>query len=279
MRVLITNDDGIDSPGLTILANVAARAGHEVIVAAPNRQYSGYSSALTADDTENKAGYPEGVQENNGLLTSPGSPPGVDDGVESIAVHASPALIAYAAGLGAFGARPDLVLSGINYGPNIGPAVVHSGTVGAAMSAAAQGIPALAASISTFRPDKWDTANPVIEQCLAWLTKHPHDGRVLNVNIPDVPLAELRGLKEVDLATFGTTPDTVDDRVKHFLFGHLHQGLHVEFPDGTDAHELREGWATVSLLKTFHHEPHEAVLPEFIGAPTPSASTPGGTES
>src|SRR5699024_5007292 len=189
MRVLITNDDGISSPGLTVLANVAHAAGHEVIIAAPNKQYSGYSAALSAENADNISGYPDGPGgADHGLVTSGGRPPGVSDEVESIAVHASPAAITYAAGLGAFGQRPDLVLSGINLGPNIGPAVVHSGTVGAALSAAAQGIPALAASISAFNPQHWDTAYPVIVESLRWLTTHPQDGRVLNVNLPDVPL-------------------------------------------------------------------------------------------
>lgn len=268
MRVLVTNDDGIDSPGLTVLANVAQAAGHEVIVAAPNRQYSGYGAALSADDADEAAGYPDGAHEDHGLLTSEGRPPGVDDRVESIAVHASPALIAYAAGLGAFGPRPDLVLSGINLGPNIGPALVHSGTVGAAMSAAAQGIPALAASISSPRPENWDTAYPVIETALDWLTTHPQDGRVLNINIPDLPLAQVKGLQQVELATFGTVPDTVDRSVRHILFGHRDPDPEAPatFPEGTDVYELMQGWATVSLIRAPHHDIDEAQLPELDAA-------------
>lgn len=266
MRILITNDDGITSPGLSVLANVAHEAGHEVIIAAPNRQYSGYSAALSADDSDDAAGYPSGpVEENHGILTSAGRPPGAPEDVESIAVHASPALIAYAAGLGAFGARPDLVLSGINLGANIGPAVVHSGTVGAAMSAAAQGIPALAASISAFEPQHWDTAYPVIREAFAWLISHPQDGRILNVNIPDVPLEQLRGLRSAELATFGTAPDMVDRTVRHILFGHLatDPDRKPEFPEGTDVHELERGWATVSLIRAPNHDDHQAELPAF----------------
>lgn len=270
MRVLITNDDGISSPGLTVLANVAHQAGHEVIIAAPNKQYSGYSAALSAENGDQSSGYPDGPRSHNhGLRTSPGRPPGVSDDVRSLAVHASPAAIAYAAGLGAFGERPDLVLSGINLGPNIGPAVVHSGTVGAALSAAAQGIPALAASIGSFTPQHWDTAYPVIAESLHWLTTHPQDGRVLNVNIPDVPLEQLRGLRPAELATFGTLPDTVDRSVRQILFAHMDDANDppATFPPGTDVHELMQGWATLSLIRAPRHDVHQAQLPAFEGLP------------
>ncbi|MGC0141537.1 MULTISPECIES: 5'/3'-nucleotidase SurE [unclassified Pseudactinotalea] len=266
MRVLITNDDGVSSPGLTVLANVAHEAGHEVIIAAPNRQYSGYSAALSAENGDNTAGYPSGPSRpQHGLRISTARPPGISDDVESIAVHASPAAIAYAAGMGAFGPRPDLVLSGINLGPNVGPAVVHSGTVGAALSAAAQGIPALAASSASFDPEHWDTAYPVIAEALHWLKTHPQDGRVLNINIPDVPLERLRGLRPAELATFGTLPDTVDRSVRQILFAHMDDSgeAPATFPEGTDVHELMQGWATLSLIRAPRHDVHDAALPAF----------------
>ncbi len=264
MRVLITNDDGVSSRGLTVLADLAQEAGHEVIVAAPNRQYSGYSAALSAENVNNAPSYPDGpTRDDPRLITSPGRPPGLDAEVESFAVHASPAAIVYAAGLEAFGPRPDLVLSGINLGPNIGPAVVHSGTVGAALSAAAQGIPALAASMSSFRPEHWQTAYPVLREALEWLTTHPQDGRVLNVNVPDLPLERLRGLRATELATFGTLPDTVDRSVRQILFAHMQDGQEppARFPEGTDAHELSQGWATMSLIRAPRHDVDEAELP------------------
>ncbi|HLS25816.1 MAG TPA: 5'/3'-nucleotidase SurE [Beutenbergiaceae bacterium] len=278
MRVLITNDDGVASPGLTVLADLAQEAGHEVIVAAPNRQYSGYSAALSAENHDNRPSYPDGpTREDPRLIISPGRPPGVDDGVESFAVHASPAAIVYAAGLEAFGPRPDLVLSGINLGPNIGPAVVHSGTVGAALSAAAQGIPALAASMSSFRPQHWQTAYPVLREALEWLSTHPQDGRVLNVNIPDLPVEQLRGVRAAELATFGTLPDTVDRSVRQILFAHMEDGQQppAQFPEGTDAHELSQGWATLSLIRAPRHDVDKAELPTFDEVSFAGTSAPG----
>ncbi|CAM3348216.1 5'/3'-nucleotidase SurE [Occultella aeris] len=250
MRVLITNDDGIDSPGLVTLAHVAADAGHDVIVAAPNRQYSGYSAALS------------GEAENGVVKTSPGRPDGLREGIESIAVHASPALIAYAAGLGAFGQRPDLLLSGINLGPNVGPAVIHSGTVGAALSASAQGIPALASSIAAEHPKHWDTAYLVLTRAFEWFTSQTQDTRVLNVNIPDVPPAELRGLRAARLATFDVDTDVVNQQIDKLLFRPF-ASHDVHFEDDTDAGYLARGWATMSLLRSHSHDDGAVVLPGF----------------
>src|SRR5699024_12487158 len=131
-----------------------------------------------------------GEHEDGVLTVSERRPPGLREDIESMAVHASPALIAYAAGAGDLGPRPDILLSGINLGPNVGPAIMHSGTVGAAISAAAQDIPALASSITTRQPEHWETAAAVLARALDWLTGHQQDHWVLNVNVPDIPLAD-----------------------------------------------------------------------------------------
>src|SRR5699024_3108291 len=154
MRALITNDDGLDSPGLLPIAHAALDAGYEVLVAAPITQYSRAGAFL--------GGEPEG----SGCEVCEEPTPGLFEEVESLSVHASPALIAYGGVLEFFGPRPDILLSGVNLGPNVGPAVVHSGTVGAALTAAAMRIPALAASMSTMRPQRWDTAQNIISRVL-----------------------------------------------------------------------------------------------------------------
>ncbi len=126
MKALIVNDDGIDSPGLALLARLAVEAGFDVQVAAPHVERSGASASLTA------------LQDEGKLLLSRRP---LDDlpEVESYAVEASPALITFLASYGAFGTAPDIVLSGINLGPNTGHAILHSGTVGAALTAATHG--------------------------------------------------------------------------------------------------------------------------------------------
>src|SRR6201990_2464889 len=126
MRALITNDDGIDSPGLRILAQVAVAAGLEVTVAAPDGERSGTSAMMSA------------LEEGGRLLTEERKLDGLED-VPTLAVRATPAMIAFVAVHGGFGGRPDIVLAGINRGPNLGRAILHSGTVGAALTAASAG--------------------------------------------------------------------------------------------------------------------------------------------
>lgn len=253
MRVLVTNDDGIDSPGLTVLANVAQAAGHEVVVAAPSHQYSGASAALIGHEADGR------------LELTDGTPPGLADGVRAFGVRAAPALIVFAASYGAFGHRPDVVLSGANLGANTGHATLHSGTVGAALSAATQGIPALAASVASAEPRHWETVQQVCETAFAWLVKHVPEGRVLNINVPDVPLERLRGLRKATLADFGAVQAAVKERGEGWV--HMaYEEIDVEHEAGTDAYLLMHGWATSSLLRTPIHDVADPAPPEFTTA-------------
>ncbi|SEE61948.1 5'/3'-nucleotidase SurE [Ruania alba] len=251
MRVLITNDDGITSPGLAILAHVAADAGHEVLVAPPNREYSGYSAGLNGEQGD-----------DGNLLRTEGRPPGLRADIEAFGVHASPALIAYAAGMGGLGPRPDLVLSGINLGPNVGPAILHSGTVGAALSAAAQGIPAVAFSSTGREIEHPETATAVVTEAFRWVTSHPQDGRVLNINMPDIPMAQLRGLRTAVPARFTLEDGERDRQVQRLLFQPFSADA-VTFEPETDAGLLTRGWATATLLRSHTHDESAATMPGF----------------
>lgn len=253
MRVLVTNDDGIASPGLAVLADVAHAAGHDVVVAAPAHEHSGASASLI------------GQQQEGRLELAPGAPPGLAMGVESFGVRAAPALIAFAASYGAFGERPDLLLSGINLGANTGHATLHSGTVGAALAAVTQGIPALAASMASADPVHWDTATDVCRVALEWLTAHLPRDRVLNINVPDVPPDRLRGLQGARLADFGAVQAAVKERGEGWV-QITYEELDVEHEPGTDAYLLERGWATASLLRPPAHEPNGSTVPEFTTA-------------
>ncbi len=255
LRVLVTNDDGIDSPGLAVLANIARAAGHEVVVAAPAHQYSGASASLIGHETDGR------------LELSAGSPPGLAEGIEAWGVRATPALITFAASYGAFGHRPDLVLSGVNLGANTGHATLHSGTVGAALSAATHRIPSLAASVASAEPEHWDAVERVGRVAFDWLVEHAPLGQVLNVNVPDVPLSRLRGLCAARLANFGAVQAAVKERGEGWV--HMaYEEVDVDFEPGTDAYLLSHGFATVSLLRTPTHQESDLPLPEFS---TPAA--------
>lgn len=198
MRVLVTNDDGIESPGLHVLAAVAADAGHEVVVAAPSWDSSGASASLTAVEQDGRL-----CIEETKLDAVPSA--------QAFAVEAAPAFIVRAATTGAFGPAPDLVLSGINAGPNTGHAILHSGTVGAAFTAATFCIPAMAVSLVVDSTPRWESAGAVAAKALKMLERI-EPPTVLNVNVPDVDVAELPALHRGVLAPFGAVQTTVTER-------------------------------------------------------------------
>ena len=115
--------------------------------------------------------------------------------MEAYGLDASPALSVIAGALGAVGPKPDLVLSGINHGVNVGRSVLHSGTVGAALTASQLGISALAVSLRVGDgPDPWESAAELAVALIPLLVAAPVR-TVLNLNVPHLPLAEVRGLR------------------------------------------------------------------------------------
>jgi 5'-nucleotidase len=234
VRVLITNDDGINSPGLHTLATVAIRAGLDVVVAAPHDERSGSSASLVA------------TEEDGRLVVRDEELAGLD--VPAYGVEATPAYICWAGVRGAFGEPPDLVLSGVNKGPNTGHAVLHSGTVGAALTAIAHGVPAMAFSMTAPEPTHWDTAAKVASRSLDWLlSRKAREPVVLNVNVPDVPPADLRGLTAAPLATFGAVQADVDEIGKGFVTLTFSE-IDVSAEPHTDAGLQVSGWATVTAI-------------------------------
>ena len=198
MRALITNDDGIDSAGLRRLAQVAVAAGLKVTVAAPDGERSGTSAAMS------------GLAAGGRLLVANRALDGLQD-VHTVAVQASPAMIVFVGTHGAFGPPPDIVLAGINRGPNIGRAILHSGTVGAALTAASAGLPALAVSLASDRAEHWDTATEATTRALEWFLPRAEVPVVVNVNAPDRPADQLRGLHAARLASYGVARAIIKD--------------------------------------------------------------------
>lgn len=235
MRALITNDDGIDSRGIHTLTRVALSAGLEVTVAAPHAERSGSSAALSA------------LGEGGRLLVERHELDGFD-GVPALAVQASPAMIVFTAARGAFGEPPEIVLSGINHGPNTGRAILHSGTVGAALTAAAHDLPALAVSLATDRPTHWDTGAQVAAHALDWFLAKVHQPYVLNVNVPDIPPDRLRGLRAGGLAGFGAVQANIGERGQGFVAMTLEIIDDAPEPD-TDVALLRQGYASATVLQ------------------------------
>jgi 5'-nucleotidase len=264
MRVLVTNDDGFDAPGLAVLARAFADAGHDVIVVAPLEQASGASAGIG----------PVHLREH-GIRAETVTPVGLD-GIEVIAADALPALIVITACLGGFGPLPDIVVSGINPGRNVGRAVLHSGTVGAALTAGQFGVKALATSIQAGAvPSSYEFADgskmhfeSVARLAVALaseLEKGP-ERTVLNLNVPNRPLGEIRGIRRAHLANSGlnflgsvqnrppaTQPDLVTQPTAD---------SNTRSEDSDDA--LTElGWAVVTPLVSVREDRRDEVA-EFV---------------
>jgi 5'-nucleotidase len=240
LRALITNDDGIDSPGLWALAAAAQDAGFDVVVAAPHVDSSGVGASVLSVRETNRTRV-----HSRDLAALPGIP--------AFAVEGHPAFIVHAAGRGWLDPEPDVVLSGINLGSNIGHAVLHSGTVGAALTASLHGWRGLAVSLdSGWEPPEqphWDSVRHVLPEVFDILLAGA-EGIVLSLNVPDRPIAELGALREARLARFGE----VQVRVNH-RSGDDGEALHAEFetlstpPEpGTDTALLRDGHPTITEL-------------------------------
>jgi 5'-nucleotidase len=241
MRVLVTNDDGIDSPGLAILARCAVELGWDTVVAAPAVESSGTSAGLTAARDNRQV-----AVERRTLATIPTVP--------AYAVAAHPGLIALTACHDGFGARPDLVLSGVNRGGNIGRAVLHSGTVGAALTAAINGARAVAVSldvpIDPESPPHWETAAAAVHRLLPFAAACD-PGAVLNVNVPDAD--EASPPRWASLATYGR----VRTKVTHQADGAIEVGnveVAGDLEPGTDAALLAAGHVTVTALHSVHSD-------------------------
>ncbi len=197
MRILVTNDDGVRAPGIAALALAAQRSGHEVVVVAPLIDYSGAGAAVGPIHSR------EGVDYESHVIEELDAP--------TYGIDGPPALAVILACVGGFGPRPDLVLSGVNHGINVGRSALHSGTVGAALTAAHFGLRCLAVSIRWGEePVPWGTPAALAEALVPVVAEAPA-GTVLNLNVPNVVLGEVRGVRVGRLATGGTIRSAVHD--------------------------------------------------------------------
>lgn len=171
MMLMLSNDDGYFSPGLACLAEVLSAVA-EVIVVAPERDRSGASNSLTLDRPLNLRRAANGFYYVNGTPTD--------------CVHL--------AVTGMLDTQPDMVISGINSGANMGDDTIYSGTVAAATEGFLLGIPAIAVSLVGRKWAHYDTAARVVKDLVLQFEKNTHvHPWLLNVNVPDIPYEQLKG--------------------------------------------------------------------------------------
>jgi 5'-nucleotidase len=195
MRILLTNDDGVLAPGMRAMAQAVAHwvattpadEVREAVVVAPHTNYSGMSAAV--GDVYD---FP---QVRYRRYEIPGA-----ESLPTYGLEAAPALCAAIGALGTFGFVPDLVLSGINAGANVGRSILHSGTVGATLSAAQLGVSGLAVSVQWDQDVHFDAAAVLALELLEELGNAPRP-TVLNLNVPNIPLEQIRGIQRARIST------------------------------------------------------------------------------
>lgn len=265
MTVVVTNDDGIESPGIHALAAILHTLGHEPVVVAPSRDMSGSSAAIGHIDFER----PTEIREVR--LPRPA------EHVRAYAIDGPPGFAALlATQRGIDGIEPDFLVSGINAGTNTGHSILHSGTVGAALTAASFGLSALAVSLVVADPMPWDDARDHIEEALAILAESPRS-TVLNVNVPAKPAGDASGLRWATLDPFGSFRVAVADR--HEALVQLeYRATGTKLDPDSDTALVESGYATITALEAIRAIPPDE-LPDREPPPEPeSRLAPGPGE-
>jgi 5'-nucleotidase len=232
MRVLVSNDDGVDAPGIRILAEGLRAAGHEVLVVAPDRDRSGASNSLTLD-------MPLRV---------------VQRAADTWCVHGTPTDCVHVAITGMLELEPDIVVSGINNTANLGDDVIYSGTVAAAMEGRFLGLPAVAMSLARGETDErhYATAARAAVEIIARLLVDPLPAdTILNVNVPDLPWASVRGFEVSRLGNRHRAEPCVqqeDPRGRSWWWIGAAGAEHDAGP-GTDFHAVRTGHISITPIQ------------------------------
>jgi 5'-nucleotidase len=250
VRILVTNDDGIDSVGLHLLARTMCNHG-DVVVVAPDREYSGSSASVGALH----------------LMRPEVRRVSLTDVPETWTLNGPPALCVMFARLGAFGPRFDLVVSGINPGANVGRAVYHSGTVGACLTARIGGISGVAVSQAVtgfgvegqgwdemIADQRWESAAAVADVVVgALIADMPADPVVVNVNVPNLPLDRIGGWTEAEVGL--VPPRAVATAVLEPIVGHedafnvrMAWGDEADLPPGSDGAVIRDDRIAITYL-------------------------------
>ncbi|MDH4198595.1 MAG: 5'/3'-nucleotidase SurE [Candidatus Aminicenantes bacterium] len=259
LRILVTNDDGWDAPGISALVKALRDLG-EVVVAAPARNHSGAGHSMTFDG-------PIAVRRNE------------EEGVVWYVIDARPATCVRLAVQSLLAARPALFVGGINRGANLGTETYYSGTLGCAREAAVLGIPALAVSLERAEEMDYRAAAALTASLIRELTRRGSlgPGLLLNINVPARPAAEVKGFRLTRLDArpaiefYEKRPDSQGAEAYWPGFRPLDPG-----PPGTDTRALADGYVSVTPLDLDRGDGRAAKALQFIeGLPAGHGASAG----
>ncbi len=229
MKILISNDDGYQAPGIAALAN-ALQQFSEVTVIAPDRDRSGASNSLTLENPLRTR------QHENGFIS----------------VNGTPTDCVHVAITGLLEEEPDMVVAGINNGANMGDDVLYSGTVAAATEGRFLGLPAMAISINSFSPQHLESAARAALELVRRLSDPSlTTDMILNVNVPDLPWSEIKGYQSTRLGHRHKAEPVYKERDPrgHPIYWVGPPGAEQDAGPGTDFHAVRSGYISVTPLK------------------------------
>jgi len=230
MKILVTNDDGVYAPGLTVLYKSLVDLG-DVSVIAPDRDRSGVSNSLSL---------------NRPMRTNL-----MSNGY--ISVQGTPADCVYLGLRGLLNEKPKMIVSGINAGENLGvDDVLYSGTVAAAMEGRFLGFPAIAVSLAGEHTE-YETAGRVVRLLIKYLMRHPlPNDTILNVNVPNAPFVDILGYKVTRLGrrhSSGTMVEAKDPLGQTIYWVGSRGALHDAGPE-TDFHAIHNKYVSITPLET-----------------------------
>jgi 5'-nucleotidase len=246
--ILVVNDDGIFAPGIRALIEVVQEIG-EVVIVAPDSPQSAKGHALTISDpirlNQDKKNFPH---------------------LQAYACSGTPVdCVKLAKHVVLKGRQIDLCVSGVNHGSNAAINILYSGTMSAAMEASIEGIPSIGFSLLDFSFDAdFEPCKPFIKQICELMLRNPLKAKLLNVNIPKLPLAEIKGIKACRQAEARWVEDFLENKDP---FGRPYYWLTGKFVNleedatDTDVWALNNGY--VSVVPSFHDLTHYEGLEEL----------------
>ncbi|MBS3785668.1 MAG: 5'/3'-nucleotidase SurE [Gammaproteobacteria bacterium] len=229
MRILVSNDDGYSAPGIKALAAALAKDA-EVTVVAPERDRSGASNSLTLE-------WPIRVAQAGDRIYR---------------IEGTPTDCVHLAITGLLDELPDMVVSGINAGANLGDDVLYSGTVAAAMEGRSLGLPAVAFSLASHAPTHYETAALVARRVVERLRSEPLPAdTILNINVPDRPFDELKGFEATRLGARHRAEAAIPakDPRGRTIYWIGPPGSEQDSGPGTDFNAIERGFVSVTPLQ------------------------------
>ncbi len=227
MRILVSNDDGYQAEGIKQLTLALSEIA-EVIIVAPNENKSAASSSLT--------------------IGKPLKPIQIEHNI--YAIDATPSDCVHLALCGFIKEPIDLVVTGINLGANLGDDVIYSGTVAGAIEGRFLGLPSIAISLASWQCKYFKTAATIAVRLVEKIEKAPlSHNTIINVNVPDVPIGDIKGIKSTRLGNRHMSEPSIQDENNSSLYWIGENGQEADNGEGTDFYAIANNFVSVTPLQ------------------------------